>query len=108
MVIIAIMFLIAGLVSVLVSGMKPTEFVKWFGYGVVSVLPAVLLILMASSVKYTLIESNMLDTLLFYGVKNKGGIMTENKIVIKREDIAPGTEFVEIPFENVVHEVHLF
>jgi len=69
MVIIAIMFLIAGLVSVLVLGMKPTEFVKWFGYGVVSVLPAVLLILMASSVKYTLIESNMLDTLLFYGVK---------------------------------------
>ena len=37
---------------------------KIFWNGLVSVLPAVLMILMANSIKYTLVEGNVLDTLL--------------------------------------------
>ena len=42
---------------------------KSFGQGVISILPAVLLILMASSIKYTLTEGKILDTLLYWSVE---------------------------------------
>ena len=64
MIIVAVMFLVAGLVSTLVSGMKGRELGKTFLSGVVSIFPAVLMILMASSVKFTLEEAKILDTLL--------------------------------------------
>ena len=69
MIIVAVMFLAAGLVSTTVSGMDKRELALSFGKGVVSILPAVLLILMASSVKYTLTEARILDTLLHYGLE---------------------------------------
>ncbi len=64
MVIVAVTFLVAGLVSVSVSGMRAGEIGKTFLSGVVSILPAVIMILMASSIKYTLEEANVLDTVL--------------------------------------------
>lgn len=64
MIIVAVMFLVAGIVSVLVSGMKPATLGKTSLDGVVSILPAVAMILMASSIKYTLEEANVLDTIL--------------------------------------------
>ena len=63
MIIVAVTFLAAGISSSLVSGMgKRLGGVFW--NGLVSVLPAVLMILMANSIKYTLVEGNILDTIL--------------------------------------------
>ena len=43
---------------------KWKKLVKTFGNGVISVLPGVLLILMANSIRFTLMEGNILDTIL--------------------------------------------
>ena len=72
MIIVAVMFLAAGIVSTLVSGMKGRDLVKTFWNGLVSILPAVLMILMASSIKYTLVEANILDTILHWAVVTTG------------------------------------
>lgn len=68
MIIVAVMFLVAGLASVIISGMSGKDLMKNFGYGIVIILPAVFMILMASSIKYTLIEGKILDTLLHSAV----------------------------------------
>ena len=64
MIIVAVMFLVAGIVSTLVSGMSAKALGKSSLVGVISILPAVLMILMASSIKYTLEEAKVLDTVL--------------------------------------------
>ena len=64
MVIVAVTFLIAGIVSTLVSGMSGKALGKSALGGVVGILPAVLMILMASSIKFTLEEAGVLDTIL--------------------------------------------
>ncbi len=64
MIIVAVMFLAAGIVSTLVSGMSGKMLGKTTLDGVIAILPAVLMILMASSIKYTLEEANVLDTIL--------------------------------------------
>ena len=68
MIIVAVMFLAAGIVSTLVAGMSGKELGKTSISGVVSILPAVLMILMASSIKYTLEEARVLDTILHEAV----------------------------------------
>lgn len=72
MVIVAAMFLAAGLASTLAAGMSPGKLGSSFFNGLVSVLPAVLMILMASSIKYTLTEGKILDTILYYAVAAAG------------------------------------
>ena len=62
---IALIFLIAGTVSSIVSGMRGRAYLKSFGKGMVNILPAVLLILMANSIRYTMTESKILDTILY-------------------------------------------
>lgn len=64
MIIIAVMFLTAGITATLVSGMSVKRLGETFVNGIVSMLPAVLMILMANSIKYTLVEAGILDTLL--------------------------------------------
>jgi uncharacterized ion transporter superfamily protein YfcC len=64
MIIVAVMFLAAGTAAVLVSGTGTAEFRRSFVKGVVTVSPSVLMILMASSIKYTMVEGKILDTLL--------------------------------------------
>lgn len=64
MIIVALTFLVAGIVSTVLSGIHAKELGKAFGSGVLSILPAVLLIMMASSIKYILQEANILDTIL--------------------------------------------
>lgn len=64
MIIVAVMFLVAGLLSVGIAGLKGKELAITFKDGVVSVLPAVFMILMASSIKYTMEEAKILDTIL--------------------------------------------
>lgn len=65
---IALIFLIAGTSSALVSGMRLPDYLKSFGKGMASILPAVLLILMANSIRYTMVESKILDTILYQTV----------------------------------------
>ena len=64
MIIVGVMFLAAGISSTLLAGMKGKELAKTSFGGVASMLPAVLMILMASSIRYTLEEANILDTIL--------------------------------------------
>ena len=68
MIIVALMFLAAGVSSILAAGMSGKELGSCFWNGVTSILPAVLMILMASSIKYTLVEAKILDTLLHSAV----------------------------------------
>ena len=68
-VIVALMFLIGGLTATVLSGMNGKRILKSFGSGAMSILPAVVLILMASSIKFTLTEANILDTLLYWAIR---------------------------------------
>ena len=73
MIIVAIMFLVAGIAGARASGMTGRELGASFGSGVKSMLPAILMILMASSIKFTLEQSHVLDTILFgaVGIANR-------------------------------------
>ena len=64
MIIVALMFLVAGIISIVVTGMSGKDILKNFANGIVTILPAVFMILMASSIKYTLTEGKVLDTIL--------------------------------------------
>ena len=64
MIIVAVMFLAAGIVSTLVSGMGAKNLSKAVVSGIVSIFPAVIMILMAASIKFTLEEAHVLDTIL--------------------------------------------
>jgi len=68
MVIVAVMFLAAGISASLLCGMGGKAMGKQFREGVVSIFPAVLMILMASSIRYTLEEAQVLDTILYKAV----------------------------------------
>ena len=63
-VVVSVMFLIAGVTSCLVSGMTRKDFLGSFKSGVISMLPAVLMILMAASIKYTLQEAGVFDIII--------------------------------------------
>jgi uncharacterized ion transporter superfamily protein YfcC len=65
---VALMFLIAGTLTSLISGMPLKKMLKSFWEGMVSIFPAVLLILMAGSVKYIITEGQILDTILNAGI----------------------------------------
>lgn len=64
---IAVLFLSAGLCAVRACRMEWSTIGRYFKDGAVSLLPAILLILMAGSIRYTLVEAKILDTIL-YGV----------------------------------------
>ena len=68
MIIVSVMFLIAGVTAVPACGFSVKWLGKSFWEGVRSIFPAVLMILMASSIKYTLEEAHVLDTILHYAV----------------------------------------
>ena len=72
MIIVALMFLAAGVVSTLLCGMGVKALLKTFWGGIVSIFPAVVMILMASSIKYTLEEASVLDTILYGAVTLAG------------------------------------
>ncbi len=64
MIMVAVMFLAAGISATLVSGMGTGRLGRTFLDGLVSVLPAVVMILMANSIKYTMTEAHILDSVL--------------------------------------------
>ena len=74
MILVAVMFLISGIVSCLVSGMKGKALLTTAYNGMISILPAVAMILMASSIKFTLEEAHVMDTLLHGAVTLAAGL----------------------------------
>jgi len=60
----ALGFLVSGIVCPLIVNMSVKDILKNFGNGVISMLPAILMILLASSIKFILVESKSLDTIL--------------------------------------------
>lgn len=74
MIAVALMFLIAGIVAPLIAGLNGGALGKTFIKGVTSILPAVAMILMASSIRYTLEEAKILDTILHGAVGVAGSL----------------------------------
>ena len=74
MILVAVMFLISGIVSCLVSGMNGKALLVAAYHGMISILPAVAMILMASSIKFTLEEAHVMDTLLHSAVTMAAGL----------------------------------
>ena len=74
MIIVALMFLIGGLIAVSKSGMEKKKRWETFVSGVVSILPSILMILMASSIKYMMVEGKILDTMLHGAVQVASGL----------------------------------
>ena len=81
MIIVALMFLVAGIASVLISGMSTGELGRTFVRGIVAISPSILMILMASSIKYTMTEAKILDTLL-HGAAGMAGSMPEAGVIL--------------------------
>ena len=69
MIIVALTFFVAGLIATILAKMSSKDIIHYFVVGVVNMLPAVIMILMANSIKYTLVEAQILDTLLYYAVQ---------------------------------------
>ena len=69
MIIVALMFLVAGVTATLMCKTGLGGLVNTFAHGVTEIFPAVVMILMASSIKYTLEEASVLDTILYGAVK---------------------------------------
>lgn len=74
MIIVAVMFLVAGIAACSTAKMKTKTFLKQFWDGLVSILPSVLMILMASSIKYILVEGKIQDTLLHMAIEFAQGM----------------------------------
>lgn len=74
MIIVALAFLAAGLLSAKAAGLSGKQMAKSFGSGALSIAPAVLMILMAASIKFTLTEAGVIDLLLSWAVKAAGGL----------------------------------
>ena len=82
LIIVALGFLVAGIVACILARMPAKAFFATFFHGVLGVLPAVLMILMASSIKYTLTEAKVLDTLLYYIIGATSGLPRWSIILI--------------------------
>ena len=81
MIIVALMFLIAGIAAVLISGMSIRELGRTFLQGMVAIAPSILMILMASSIKYTMVESKILDTIL-HSAAEMAGDMSKAEVIL--------------------------
>lgn len=81
MIIVALMFLAAGISSVLVSGMTARELGRTFVQGIIAISPSILMILMASSIKYTMVEGHILDTLL-HSAAGMAGAMPKAGVIL--------------------------
>ena len=74
MIIVALMFLAAGISSVLISGMSARDLGKFFVKGIAAISPSILMILMAASIKYTMTEAKILDTILHTAAEMAAGM----------------------------------
>jgi len=74
MIIVALMFLIGGISACVVAKVPVKTFMKNFIDGCISIVPAALMILMASSIKYILVEGKILDTILHFLISMVEGL----------------------------------
>ncbi len=74
MVIVALTFLIAGVAACLAAGMGGKALRASFLRGVAAIAPSVLMILMAASIRYTMTEAHILDSVLHAAVTAAGGM----------------------------------
>ncbi|MBE5882898.1 MAG: YfcC family protein [Lachnospiraceae bacterium] len=74
MIFVAILFLIAGIGCCVCVRMRMGKAWSYFGHGVLSILPSVLLIMMAGSMQYTMTEAGIMDTILDYAVRLIAGM----------------------------------
>ena len=74
MIVVAVMFLVAGVSATLAAGMGVKGLGRSFLTGVTAIAPSVLMILMAASIRYTLVEGKILDSLLHWAVEAAGGM----------------------------------
>ena len=81
MIIVAVMFLAAGIAATLAAGMGGKKLGKSFLRGLVTIAPSVLMILMAASIKYTMVEGKILDTLL-HGAVSAAGTMSKAGLIL--------------------------
>lgn len=81
MIIIALMFLIGGLVASIITGHKGKELGHSFIEGVKEIAPSILLILMASSIKYTMEESGMINPILSF-ITGAAGNMNKVELIL--------------------------
>ena len=72
MIIVAVMFLAAGIAACLAAGMGGKRLRQSFLTGVKNIAPSILMILMAASIKYTMTEGHILDSLLHMAVQAAG------------------------------------
>lgn len=63
---VAILFLLSGIICSLVSKISYKEIGAYFINGAISIAPGILLILLASSVKHIISTGNIMDTILYY------------------------------------------
>ncbi len=69
---VGLFFLIGGVGAALLSGMKAKEAASVFGSTVAGISPAIILILMAVSVKHIMTNAQVMDTILDYAVRSIG------------------------------------
>lgn len=81
MIIVAVAFLVAGTAACLATSMGGKRFGKAFLQGIADILPAVFMILMAASIKYTLEEAKTLDTIL-HGAVGLAQVMPKWAVVL--------------------------
>ena len=74
MVILIVTFMGAGISGLLISGMGVKPMLRSFWQGAVAIAPSIILILMASSIRYVMEEGQIMDTLLKYAVNAAGGM----------------------------------
>lgn len=80
-IIIALMFLIAGIVAILLTKTSFKTFTKYFGTGALNIAPSILLILMASSIRYIMEESGLINNIL-EACSNAAGSMNETQLIL--------------------------
>ena len=81
MFIVAVMFLVAGLVAVRLAGMRGKVLRKSFVSGMIAIAPVILMILMASSIRYIMTKGKILDTVIYYAV-GFGANMSKAELIL--------------------------
>ncbi len=79
---IALTFLVGGLIAGTKVTGRFSEALRHFGRGALSVAPAVVLILLAASVKYVIVAGGIMDTILFYLSESLSGVTPEAGILL--------------------------
>jgi len=78
---VALIFFVAGITSGVISGYKTIELIKDIMKGLLSMLPAVVLILMAMSIKHIMMSASTMDTILYRASGLIGGLSPNLAVV---------------------------